>query len=91
VPTSSSSVEVDLKIPDVTAPVSESAKQLTVVDAQGKKYAQAKLKEIDILMKEAVAKKELASGKWPPDVPHPVEGKKRSVSDLKDHELKGKR
>jgi hypothetical protein len=61
-------------------------------DAQAKAYAAAKLKEIDAMIKETKAKREeQLTGKWPPDVAHPGTARKRSIADLADSELKGRR
>ena len=64
-------------------------------DAEARRYVEAKLKEIDQKMKEHAEKlrRQREPGRWPPtlaEVP-PSTRQKRSVADLKEADLKGKR
>ncbi len=65
---------------------------------EGKKYAEAKLKEIDASIKASALKlaQKKDPGRWPPQItefpaPPILPTKKRSVSNLTDEELKGKK
>lgn len=61
--------------------------------AKGKRYAAQKLREVDELIAQAKAKKEAAitePGRWPPNITKYTGGKK-SVGDLTESQLRGKR
>lgn len=78
-----------------TAPVTSPKPAAKVDDSAARKYAETKLQEIDDAMKAQALKLALTKepGRWPPNIvdypPLPVQ--KRSVADLSDDELKGKR
>ena len=63
-------------------------------DAFAKNYAVQKLREIDAALKGTELKKAVVvdQGRWPPNVTDPPTPKrKRTISDLKESDLKGKR